>query len=51
MIFPPHPSRSPPFRRVLMFVDNSGADIVLGQLPIARELLRCGCEVVLVANK
>jgi type II pantothenate kinase len=34
----------------MMFVDNSGADIVLGQLPIARELLRCGCEVVLVAN-
>jgi len=32
----------PPFRRVLMFVDNSGADVVLGQLPLARELLRMG---------
>ncbi|KAF5829354.1 hypothetical protein DUNSADRAFT_16199 [Dunaliella salina] len=41
----------PPYRRVLMFVDNSGADIVLGQLPFAREFLRMGCEVVLVANK
>jgi len=41
----------PPFRRVLMFVDNSGADVVLGQLPFAREFLRMGCEVVLVANK
>jgi hypothetical protein len=30
--------------------DNSGADIVLGMLPFARELLRLGCEVVLVAN-
>eukprot|EP00955_Chlamydomonas_euryale_P028638 301758-Chlamydomonas_euryale.AAC.1 len=33
-----------------MFVDNSGADIVLGMLPLARELLRAGSEVVLVAN-
>ncbi|GFR49108.1 hypothetical protein Agub_g10904 [Astrephomene gubernaculifera] len=40
----------PPFRRVMMFIDNSGADAVLGMLPFARELLRMGCEVVLVAN-
>lgn len=33
-----------------MFVDNSGADVVLGMLPLARELLRYGCDVVLVAN-
>jgi type II pantothenate kinase len=32
----------PPFRRVLMFVDNAGADIVLGMVPFARELLRLG---------
>lgn len=38
------------YRRALLFVDNSGADIVLGMLPLARELLRRGCEVVLVAN-
>ncbi|XP_058088993.1 pantothenate kinase 2 isoform X2 [Magnolia sinica] len=37
-------------RRALLFVDNSGADIVLGMLPLARELLRRGTEVVLVAN-
>lgn len=35
----------------MMFVDNSGADIVLGMLPFAREFLRLGCEVVLVANR
>jgi hypothetical protein len=35
---------------MMMFVDNAGADIVLGMLPFARELLRAGCEVVLVAN-
>ncbi|KAL6007009.1 Pantothenate kinase 2, mitochondrial [Asimina triloba] len=39
-----------PHRRVLLFVDNSGADVVLGMLPLARELLRHGTEVVLVAN-
>ncbi|TYH98444.1 hypothetical protein ES332_A12G310800v1 [Gossypium tomentosum] len=39
-----------PHKRALLFVDNSGADIVLGMLPLARELLRCGTEVVLVAN-
>ncbi|KAJ7558584.1 hypothetical protein O6H91_04G047400 [Diphasiastrum complanatum] len=39
-----------PHFRALLFVDNSGADIVLGMLPLARELLRRGTEVVLVAN-
>ena len=40
----------PAFRRVLMFVDNAGADVVLGMLPLAREFLRLGAEVVLIAN-
>ncbi|KAF9667873.1 hypothetical protein SADUNF_Sadunf15G0068500 [Salix dunnii] len=39
-----------PHNRALLFVDNSGADVVLGMLPLARELLRRGTEVVLVAN-
>ncbi|KAK6924844.1 Damage-control phosphatase ARMT1-like, metal-binding domain [Dillenia turbinata] len=43
-------NRPCPYKRALLFVDNSGADIVLGMLPLARELLRCGTEVVLVAN-
>lgn len=34
-----------PYKRALLFVDNSGADIVLGMLPLARELLRRGTEV------
>ncbi|KAI3454489.1 hypothetical protein Pfo_011152 [Paulownia fortunei] len=42
--------RPHPYKRALLFVDNSGADIVLGMLPLARELLRRGTEVVLVAN-
>ncbi|KAK7411109.1 hypothetical protein VNO78_02516 [Psophocarpus tetragonolobus] len=42
--------KKPSHKRALLFVDNSGADIVLGMLPLARELLRRGTEVVLVAN-
>lgn len=41
---------SSPFHRVLIFVDNAGADIVLGMIPLAREFLRIGCEVVLAGN-
>ncbi|KAI7844383.1 hypothetical protein COHA_002181 [Chlorella ohadii] len=39
-----------PYQRAIMFVDNAGADVVLGMIPFARELLRMGAEVVLVAN-
>jgi type II pantothenate kinase len=35
-----------PHKRALLFVDNSGADVVLGMLPLARELLRRGTEVM-----
>jgi len=38
------------YRRAIMFVDNSGADIVLGMIPLVRELLKRGTEVVLAAN-
>jgi len=37
--------KMPHHKRALLFVDNSGADIVLGMLPLARELLRRGTEV------
>ncbi|KAG5075717.1 hypothetical protein JHK84_056948 [Glycine max] len=36
--------------QVIIFVDNSGADIILGILPFARELLRHGSQVILAAN-
>ncbi|RYR06844.1 hypothetical protein Ahy_B05g074163 isoform A [Arachis hypogaea] len=39
------------FSAVIIFVDNSGADIILGILPFARELLRRGSQVVLAANE
>lgn len=38
------------YRKVVIFVDNSGADIVLGVLPFARYLLRKGADVILAAN-
>ena len=40
----------PPFARTIIFVDNAGADVVLGVLPLARELLRTGGDVILAAN-
>uniref|UniRef100_UPI00358F78F6 4'-phosphopantetheine phosphatase n=1 Tax=Myxine glutinosa TaxID=7769 RepID=UPI00358F78F6 len=39
-----------PHHCALFFVDNSGADIVLGVLPFVRELLSHGTEVILAAN-
>ncbi len=42
--------RTPAYRRVLFFVDNAGADVVLGCLPLARELSLSGAEVTLAAN-
>ncbi|XP_016705275.1 damage-control phosphatase At2g17340 isoform X2 [Gossypium hirsutum] len=36
--------------QAVIFVDNSGADVILGILPFARELLKRGTQVVLAAN-
>lgn len=41
------PSR---YAQAMVFVDNAGSDIVLGVLPLARELARSGTRVVLAAN-
>ena len=38
------------YKKALVFCDNSGADVVLGIIPFARELLRRGTDVCLVAN-
>lgn len=34
-----------PYRKAILFVDNAGSDIVLGMLPLARELLKQGTRV------
>ena len=38
------------YRQVLFFVDNAGADLLLGCLPMARQLAIWGVRVVLAAN-
>ncbi len=38
------------YRSACMFVDNAGPDIVLGMIPFARDLLRQGTAVLLIAN-
>ncbi|KAJ2332495.1 hypothetical protein GGH92_008905, partial [Coemansia sp. RSA 2673] len=38
------------FARAVVFVDNSGADVILGVLPLARFLAARGTTVVLAAN-
>ncbi|MCK4871677.1 MAG: DUF89 family protein [Phycisphaerales bacterium] len=38
------------WRRAVLFVDNAGPDVVLGMLPLARELARNDVEVILAAN-
>ena len=43
-------SRHAPHRCACLFVDNAGPDVVLGMIPLARELLRRGTGVVLTSN-
>jgi len=39
-----------PYEAAVLFVDNAGPDVVLGMIPLARDLLRRGTTVVLSAN-
>ncbi|OPX25334.1 MAG: hypothetical protein B1H04_00075 [Planctomycetales bacterium 4484_123] len=40
-----------PWGKAVIFVDNAGADFVLGLMPLARELAAHGTQVVLAANE
>jgi len=42
--------RDRPYEAAVLFVDNAGPDVVLGMIPLARDLLRRGTSVVLTAN-
>ncbi|XP_069803942.1 4'-phosphopantetheine phosphatase isoform X1 [Dendropsophus ebraccatus] len=42
--------KGPPHKCALIFVDNSGIDIILGVFPFVRELLSRGTEVILACN-
>lgn len=39
-----------PYQAAVLFVDNAGPDVLLGMLPLARDLIRRGTRVVLSAN-
>ncbi|MFN3168951.1 MAG: ARMT1-like domain-containing protein [Phycisphaeraceae bacterium] len=39
-----------PYQAAVLFVDNAGPDVVLGMIPLARDLIRRGTTVVLSAN-
>lgn len=39
------------WKKAVIFCDNAGADVILGILPLARELLRKGVTVVLAVNE
>jgi type II pantothenate kinase len=41
--------QGPPYQKVVLFVDNSGADIVLGMIPLARGFLKFGAKTVILA--
>jgi hypothetical protein len=41
--------RAQPYRKALLFVDNAGADVLLGMLPFARELTKLGTQVRKIA--
>ncbi|XP_068686158.1 4'-phosphopantetheine phosphatase-like isoform X1 [Montipora capricornis] len=43
-------SKGPPHKLAVVFVDNSGVDIILGMFPFIRELLSRGTKVVMAAN-
>ncbi|GBG83251.1 hypothetical protein CBR_g36866 [Chara braunii] len=41
----------PRYKKAVMFVDNAGADALLGMVPLAREFVKRGTKVVLAANE
>ena len=43
-------SVGPKYKCVAIFCDNSGADIILGILPFARELLKAGSKVCILLS-
>jgi len=44
-------STGPAYKKAILFVDNSGADVILGMLPLAREFLKQGTEVIVATNE
>jgi type II pantothenate kinase len=47
----PASSEPLPWAKPVIFLDNAGADFVLGVLPLVRQMAACGSQVVLAANE
>lgn len=43
--------RRQPHRKAVLFVDNAGADVLLGMLPFARQLLKAGTKVTAAQHR
>jgi len=50
-LLPSEGAEPAPWAKVVFFVDNAGADFVLGVMPLARELASHGSRIVLAANE
>ncbi|KAJ3374363.1 Pantothenate kinase 4 [Allomyces arbusculus] len=48
-VFADHVTKHP-YRKIVLFPDNSGADVVLGVLPLARFFVQQGASVVVAVN-
>lgn len=47
----PGSGRPARWAKAVVFVDNAGADIILGVVPLVRQLAGCGVQIVLAANE
>jgi type II pantothenate kinase len=50
-VLPLAPNAASPWAKAVVFVDNAGADLVLGVMPLVRQLAAQGTHVVLAANE
>jgi len=39
-----------PYKAAVVFVDNAGCDVIMGMIPLVRDLLQRGVKVILTAN-
>ena len=50
-ILPTSAASAAPWGKAVIFVDNTGADFILGVMPFVRELAAHGTEIILAANE
>ncbi len=50
-VLPTNAASAAPWAKAVVFIDNTGADFILGVMPFVRELAAHGTEIVLAANE